>query len=142
MIKTALKQSRGFTLIELLAVIAILGILAGLVLVATSRVRSQARDTQRKAIVRSISEAQESYYNDNGKYATSWADLSPYLSSDPATGKIGPCNVRGTDIGAYAWRQGSSYHNASITDYTVQTYYESKRGKRFICSTGGSCQEM
>ena len=56
---------RGFTLIELLAVIAILGILAGLVLVATSRIRKQARDTQRKAIVRAISEAEEAYYNDN-----------------------------------------------------------------------------
>ncbi len=141
MIKASPKQSRGFTLIELLAVIAILGILVGLVLVATSRVRSQARDTQRKAIVRSISEAQESYYNDNGKYATSWTDLSSYLSTDPTTGKIGPCNVNGNDVGADQWRQGSFYHDASSTDYTVQTYYESKQGKRFICSTGGSCQE-
>lgn len=141
MIKTLSRQSKGFTLIELLAVIAILGILVGLVLVATSKVRAQARDTQRKSIVRSISEAQEAYYNDNGKYATSWSDLASYLNSDPTAGKIGPCNVNGGDAGAGMWRQGTFYHQASNTSYRVQTYYESSTGKRFVCSTGGSCGE-
>ncbi len=142
MLKERLKRMRGFTLIELLAVIAILGILVGLVLMATSKVRSQARDTRRKSIVRALSEAQEAYYNDHGSYATAWSELSSYVSSDPTSGKIGPCDSRGRDAGATAWRPGSTYHRASSTGYTIQTYYESQRGKRFVCSTGGSCREL
>lgn len=60
----ALKKLKGFTLIELLIVIAIIGILAALVLVALDPAEKlrQARDSGRESDIGSIATAMESYY--------------------------------------------------------------------------------
>jgi len=131
-----LKQ-KGFTLIELLAVIAIIAILAGLVLVATNVIRAQARDSQRKAIVRAISEAEEAHYNDIGKYATNETALNYYLSTGSIGGlnnQVRPCTDRG--------KCSASWENRLKTaegSYSISTHYESRQGQ-FTCSTGGDCR--
>ena len=48
------KMKKGFTLIELLIVIAIIGILAGVILVSTSTARNKARRTSAMESVRSV----------------------------------------------------------------------------------------
>jgi prepilin-type N-terminal cleavage/methylation domain-containing protein len=58
------RQSRGFTLIELLIVIAIIGILTGLVTVNLQDARERARDVERKAGLKQIQNALELYKND------------------------------------------------------------------------------
>lgn len=58
----------GFTLIELLIVIAIIGILAGLVIASVGTVRLRARDADRLNTFRQIQNALELYYADNGQY--------------------------------------------------------------------------
>jgi len=75
-IMTALK--RGFTLIELLIVIAILGVLAVVVLVAINPVQQLARtrDAGRMSTVAQLGHAAESYYTShNGVYPPDFATL-------------------------------------------------------------------
>ncbi len=58
----------GFTLIELMIVIVILGVLMGTILPRLTGAQARARDTARIADLSNISQALETYYDDNGKY--------------------------------------------------------------------------
>jgi type II secretion system protein G len=66
-----LKSNKGFTLIELLIVLAIIGILTGLLLANFIGVRQRARDAQRKSDTKQIQVALELYRQDNGNYPLS-----------------------------------------------------------------------
>ena len=68
MLKTIKKAQQGFTIIELLIVIAIIGILAGLVLNNFQGAQAKARDVQRKADINAIHGKLEEYYNNNNGY--------------------------------------------------------------------------
>lgn len=71
------KNLGGFTVIELLLVIAIIGLIASIIVVATSGAKAQARDAKRKAEVDAIRKAIEFYYIDHDQYPkkTEWAKL-------------------------------------------------------------------
>ena len=66
--QTMKKAQKGFTIIELLIVIAIIGILAGLVLNNFQGAQAKARDVQRKSRTNSIYGKLEEYYNNNAGY--------------------------------------------------------------------------
>lgn len=70
MIRPKSKQ-KAFTLIELLIVIAIIGMLASIILVALNKARSKARDAVRISDAKEIQTALEMYYNNNGQYPAS-----------------------------------------------------------------------
>lgn len=84
-------MKRGFSLIELLTVIALIGILAGIITVNVSSGRAKARDAKRQADVSAVSAALEMYYAKNKIYPTTaggwtWNTLSvlePYISNIP-----------------------------------------------------------
>lgn len=70
---------KGFTLIELLIVIAVLGVLATVVLVAINPVEqlARARDSGRKTTVSQLSKAAQAYYTSRSAYPTmsaTWID--------------------------------------------------------------------
>lgn len=85
------KKTKGFTLIELLIVIAIIGIISTISVVALNNARAKARDAKRVADLKQISNALELYYSDNNRYPTiitpgqslNAADGTTYLQKIP-----------------------------------------------------------
>jgi general secretion pathway protein G len=64
------KKQTGFTIVELLIVIVVIGILAAITITAYTGVQGRARDTQRIADLKAITEALEIYRVNNGAYPT------------------------------------------------------------------------
>ncbi len=64
------KKISGFTLVELLVVVAIIGLIASLSLVAFNLTRSKSRDTRRRADLKQIQNMLELYYDKNNTYPT------------------------------------------------------------------------
>ncbi|RRJ94706.1 DUF1559 domain-containing protein [Opitutaceae bacterium TAV4] len=87
--KTGILSSRAFTLIELLTVIAIIGILAGILIPVTGMVRDKARATQCISNLRQLHVGLMLYVNDDKGYLPSnksgspwWLDMYPtYVNS-------------------------------------------------------------
>ncbi|MBI3495629.1 type II secretion system protein [Candidatus Berkelbacteria bacterium] len=84
---------RAFTLIELLVVIAIIGILATTVIVNVANARRRARDTRRRADLKSLQTALEAYAQDNPNY--------PSTASAPNCS--GGTPIGGPPVSGYLW---------------------------------------
>lgn len=63
-----LKNKKGFTIIELLIVIAIIGLLATISIVALNGARQKGRDAKRVGDIRQLQTALELYFNDQNSY--------------------------------------------------------------------------
>ncbi len=84
------KMYRGFTLVELMIVMAIIGLLGSLTMVATAGTRISSRDIRRVSDVQQVVTALEFYYNRADTYPTIITSLMPltdgsrtYLESVP-----------------------------------------------------------
>lgn len=118
-----LKRQTGFTVIELIVVIAVIGILAAITIVAYNGIQAEARDTQRKSDIITITKGLELYYAENRAYPTSggstainsgwsttadasWAGLAallkPHIGAMPVDPVSTPSkNVTGATTGIY-----------------------------------------
>ena len=67
-------KAKAFTLIELLITVTIIGLLSAIGTVSYSYVRAKARDAKRVADIRTIRNAIETYFEQNGKYPVSPQD--------------------------------------------------------------------
>ncbi|KKQ74207.1 MAG: hypothetical protein US96_C0038G0004 [Candidatus Woesebacteria bacterium GW2011_GWB1_38_5b] len=122
-------KSNGFTLIELLIVIAVLGVLAAVVLIAIDPIEQlgRGRDSGRKTSVTGIGRAIQTYYTAVGSYPaeatyntilTTSGELKPFPpapgGSPPALGCTG-----GTAVSGFCYKSNG-------TDYVVYSKLESK----------------
>lgn len=106
--KTPLQKIKAFTLIELLIVMAIIGILSGLILPNLQGMRARARDTRRKADLGAISKAVLMFNNNIGQYPAHTTGASPY--------RIQGCDNRSAPL-ACAW--GSAFNDGVSTYMTI-----------------------
>ncbi|NBQ55607.1 MAG: prepilin-type N-terminal cleavage/methylation domain-containing protein [Verrucomicrobia bacterium] len=87
--------SKSFTLVELMAVIAVIGILAGLTLGAAGAVRTQSNNSRAKSEIAALQAACERYFAERNEYPeatspdpTSPKDCDPNSASYSAAGKV------------------------------------------------------
>lgn len=118
----------GFTLIELLVVISIIGILAGISLVALQGARSGARDAKRKADLEEVRSGLEIYRTDCGAYP---ATLS-FGGSLVGDGSSASCAVSNTYLSSIPQDPRSPtysyFYSGTATTYIVCAYLEQGGG--------------
>ncbi|NOZ22816.1 MAG: type II secretion system protein [Planctomycetes bacterium] len=71
-------RARGVTLVELLVVISIIAFLAGALVVASQKIRSQAQRHSTAALIEKICSANEQFYNEWRFYAPDTGSLGPH----------------------------------------------------------------
>ncbi|MFA5841939.1 MAG: type II secretion system protein [Candidatus Paceibacterota bacterium] len=98
------ENNRGFTLIELLLVLAIVGILSGMVLSNLRLSQSQTRDILRLSDIQTITTGLKIYYDANGSYPKTIRELVPTqlsaLPLDPKSSSSTPINYAYTALGS------------------------------------------
>ena len=90
--KNKYSPNASFTLIELLIVIAIIGILAALIIVALNTVLPKTRDAQRQNDLRNVEKALEMYYTTNQSYPSTggnWWGYNYISNPHPLSGTNG-----------------------------------------------------
>jgi prepilin-type N-terminal cleavage/methylation domain-containing protein len=92
-----IQRHKGFTLLEILLVIAAIGILAAIVLVAINpnRQLAQARNLVRQADINTIQKALEQYLIDNGRYPNSVSTTPGYICNTGTEQTGGSINCSG-----------------------------------------------
>ncbi len=83
-----MKTKKKFTLIELLVVISIIAVLAGLILPALSKVRTQAKKAKARAQMRSFEIAAKSYESTYGMTVAATTDVTESDSANSNYGKV------------------------------------------------------
>lgn len=78
-----LKPNKGFTLIELIVVVAIIGIVSGIIMTSVNNSKAKGRDTKRIADISIIQLALERYYDINKSYPNSLSVLDDFDDSVP-----------------------------------------------------------
>ncbi len=131
-------KQKGFTLIELMVVIAIIGILAGIVMVSLGGARANARDARRQSDMRQFNTAMELCYDD----ATCNSNQAYLQSADMPTA-VGTYLVSvPTDPGSgnpsYTWINNSATGVDTDQDYCAYAILEraATSGTVAIMATG------
>lgn len=109
-----LKRSRGYTLIEVLVVLTIIGILSGMVVIATSIYYQTGRDAKRQSDIRAIQGYIEQYRSREGRY--------PEACN-------GPNNWSGAqNTGSYRCTNGSNSYIVGLDNFVSPLPSEVRKG--------------
>ncbi|MEK7651445.1 MAG: type II secretion system protein [Patescibacteria group bacterium] len=115
-----MKNNKGFTLIEMLVVIAIIGLLSSVVLVALGPSRTKAKDTRIISDLRQIQVIAETLYNGTtGKYPDSTA-----LKANASV------TIASTDITANG---GTGFAVMPATGATTVAFYATLNSTKIYC---------
>jgi len=130
---SVLRERQGFTLIEMLIVIAIIGILAGGVLVGLGPATKGGRDARRLSDLRQVQNGLELYYNKNQRYpaATNWAALQTALTG----ASIGVSNVPKDPNSAVTYYYATDTNG---TNYVMGAILEDAGGNALSSSWSGT----
>jgi general secretion pathway protein G len=111
---------KAFTLVELMVVITVIAILMTIAIVSFTRIQKQARDTKRKADMRTLQTALQAYYTENQTYpivtvaelaTTALVVLTPnYIPTIP----LAPAGTAGATNPGYTYVSGVNGFTYSI----------------------------
>ena len=79
-----LRNRKGFTLIELMIVVVIIGILAAIAIPKFNQASARAKEKEADGILKQIYTLQNTYYAENGDWASDYADLTQVGWEDPS----------------------------------------------------------
>lgn len=124
---------KGFTLIELLIVIAVLGVLAAIVLIAINPGEQIARgkDASRLQVVAQLGHAMQAYFTNQGSlpvYSNAWQQAL-ISSGDLNTIQAAPDDGNAVCAASYPYSQNRICYASSGTDFAIWTGVESKQYK-------------
>lgn len=128
----AIQKNKGFTIVELLIIIAIIGILAAISMVAYSGIQQRTRVTVAQSEMRSVAQAAQTFRVENDRGPTSASDFSTILK------KAGLYDATRTNAKSYAIC-GDANGYAFVAWNPVITGY--KNGDAlYLYASGGSQQ--
>lgn len=144
-----ISDERGFTLVELLAVVAIIGILAGVAIPSFLNQRSKGQDACAKTQLRTMQSTIETIYTESGSYAgidlAKLTELESSVVTDEACGRGSVAAVGGLSGENCDASLGSSEHSycLSQTSASGRTYVLTRSDggaiQRICSPAGGPC---
>jgi prepilin-type N-terminal cleavage/methylation domain-containing protein len=111
----SLRNSKGFTLIELMIVVVIIGILAALAIPRFTQASARAKEKEADGVLKQIYTLEQTYYANNGAYATNDAALQTVGWDSNTT--LGLKNYQAPDFGSYSGATLSMAKIAGKTGY-------------------------
>ena len=119
------RRHSGFTLIELLVVVLIIGILAAIALPQYEKAVEKTRISTMIPLLKSIAQANEIYYIENGSYTPNIENLSIAMPAD--------CNkITGGDLGQL-WSCGKDFILDNSSNETIISYCPGKNNTYSSC---------